>query len=196
LLRLTPSPDRFADARQDAVLMHRLRDNQTAAFAVLYERHVGSVFGLAYRIVRDRAAAEDVTQEAFVQLWRHREAYAPERGAPRAWLMTIARNRALDSLRRRAGRLEPLGNEHELREAAERTEDEALRRDEAATLDAALRRLPEAQRTVVELVYFAELTQAEIAAQLRVPLGTVKSRMRLGLRKLASGLEPSLAAIA
>ena len=70
-----------------------------AAFAVLYERHAGSVFGLAYRIVRDHAAAEDVTQEAFVQLWRHRQAYAAERGAPRAWLMTIARNRAVDSLR-------------------------------------------------------------------------------------------------
>jgi RNA polymerase sigma-70 factor (ECF subfamily) len=190
-VRLTTSPYRFADSREDAVLMHRLRDNETAAFAVLYERHAGSVFGLAYRILRDRAAAEDVTQEAFMKLWRHREAYAAERGAPRAWLMTIARNRAIDALRRRAGRHEPLGTELESREAAERTENEALRRDEAATLAAALRGLPDAQRTVVELVYFGELTQAQIAEQLRVPLGTVKSRMRLGLRKLAAGLEPS-----
>jgi RNA polymerase sigma-70 factor (ECF subfamily) len=194
LLRFTSSPDRLTHARDDSALMRDLRANQTAAFGALYERHAGSVFGLVHRIVRDHAAAEDVTQEAFVQLWRHRQAYAAERGAPRAWLMTIARNRALDSLRRHSGRLEPLDSEHESREAAERPEDEVLRRDEAATLNVALSRLPETQRTVVELVYFGGLTQAEIAGQLRVPLGTIKSRMRLGLLKLAAALEPSAAA--
>jgi RNA polymerase sigma-70 factor (ECF subfamily) len=184
----------LTDAREDSALMRDLRENRTAAFGALYERHAGSVFGLVHRIVRDHGAAEDVTQEAFVQFWRHRQAYAAERGAPRAWLMTIARNRALDSLRRHSGRLEPLDSEHESRETADGPEDEALRRDEAATLNVALSRLPEAQRRVVELVYFGGLTQGEIARQLRVPLGTIKSRMRLGLLKLAAGLEPSAAA--
>ena len=171
--------------------MRAVCDGEPAAFALLYERHAGSVFGLANRILRDRAAAEDVTQDVFVRLWRHRDVYAPERGAPRAWLLTIARNRAIDVLRRGGRRHEPLDDAHETREAPERTEDEALRRDEAASLGAALRGLPDEQRTAVELAYFADLTQAEIAAQLRVPLGTVKSRVRLGLRKLAAGLGTS-----
>jgi RNA polymerase sigma-70 factor (ECF subfamily) len=174
--------------------MRGIRDGEAAAFSLLYERHAGSVFGLANRILRDRAAAEDVTQDVFIRLWRHRDAYAPERGAPRTWLLTIARNRAIDVLRRGGRRHEPLDVAHESCEAPERTEDEALRRDEAASISEALRGLPEEQRTAVELVYFADLTQAEIAAQLHVPLGTVKSRVRLGLRKLAAaGLETPFA---
>ena len=174
--------------------MRRVQDGDPGAFAVLYERHAGSVFGLAHRILGDRAAAEDVAQDVFVSLWRHRDVYASDRGGARAWLLTITRNRAIDVIRRGARRQEPLGDVHQSREAPERTEDEALRRDEAATLGAALRGLPDEQRTAVELSYFAELTHAEIATRLRVPLGTVKSRVRLGLLKLAAGLEPSFAA--
>jgi len=173
--------------------MRRIRDSESAALGVLYTRHAGTVFGLAHRILRDRAAAEDVTQDVFAGLWCRRDLYVPERGAPRAWLLTITRNRAIDVLRRGSRRHEPLDHACASAEAPERTEDEAFRRDAAATLAAALRGLPDEQRTAVELSYFAELTQPEIAARLSVPLGTVKSRVRLGLRKLAAGLEPSFA---
>ena len=88
--------------------MRRIRDGDPAAFGVLYARHAGTVFGLAHRILRDRAAAEDVTQEVFAGLWCRRDLYAPERGAPRAWLLTITRNRAIDVLRRGRRRHEPL----------------------------------------------------------------------------------------
>jgi RNA polymerase sigma-70 factor (ECF subfamily) len=173
--------------------MRRIRDGDPAAFGVLYARHAGPVFGLAHRILRDRAAAEDVTQDVFAGLWFRRELYVPERGAPRAWLLTITRNRAIDVLRRSRRRDEPLDQAYDSAEAPERTEAEAFRRDAAASLGAALRGLPDEQRTVVELSYFGELTHAEIAARLSVPLGTVKSRVRLGLRRLAAGLEPSFA---
>ena len=173
--------------------MRRVRDGEPAAFGVLYARHAGAVFGLAHRILRDRAAAEDVTQDVFAGLWCRRELYAPERGALRGWLLTITRNRAIDVLRRGSRRHEPLEQAYDCAEAPERTEDEAFRRDAAATLCVALCGLPDEQRTAVELSYFADLTQTEIAARLSVPLGTVKSRVRLGLRKLAARLEPSFA---
>ncbi len=110
----------------------------------------GSVYGLAYRMLRDRTAAEDVAQEAFVALWRTRGSYAPARGTPVAWLLTITRNRAIDAIRRGRGHRETaLDGEHEL-EAPERTDEEALRRIEAGAIGVALGTLPATQRLVLE----------------------------------------------
>ena len=179
----------------DRELMHRLLSDDAAAFGVIYDRHVRSVYGLAYRMLRDRTAAEDVAQEAFVALWRNRGSYAPARGTPVAWLLTITRNRAIDAIRRGRGHRETaLDGEHEP-EAPERTDEEALRRVEAGAIGVALGTLPATQRLVLELGYFGGLSHSEIAARLQVPLGTVKGRMRLGLDKLAGRLDPPPAAL-
>jgi RNA polymerase sigma-70 factor, ECF subfamily len=177
------------DSGEDGDLMRRLLADDTAAFSIMYDRHAGSVYGLALRILHDRAAAEDVSQEAFVALWRSRHRYSAERGSATAWLSTITRNRAIDAIRRgRAHRHAPLEGTDE-REAPDRTDEEALRRIDAGVIGGALRALPDAQRLVLELGYFSGLTHPEIAARLEVPLGTVKSRTRLGLQKLAAQLE-------
>ena len=181
------------DSGEDGDLMRRLLADDTAAFSAMYDRHAHSVYGLAYRILRDRSAAEDVAQEAFVALWRNRHSYAPERGTAAAWLLAITRNRAIDTIRRGRGhRHAVLEVEHE-GEAPERTDAEALRRVEAGTVGAALRTLPDAQRLVLELGYFGGLSHREIALRLNVPLGTVKGRIRLGLDKLAGLLDPPAA---
>ena len=177
------------DSGEDGDLMRRLLADDTVAFSAMYDRHARAVYGLAFRILRDRAAAEDVAQEAFVALWRNRSSYAPERGTAASWLLTITRNRAIDAIRRGRGhRHALLDGEHE-QEAPDRTDDEALRRVEADTIGVALHTLPDAQRLVVELGYFGGLSHREIATRLQVPLGTVKGRMRLGLGKLAGLLE-------
>ncbi len=191
-LQTLPAPAARSD---DAGLMRRLMANDVAAFGLLYDRHAGSVYGLAYRMLRERTAAEDVAQEAFVALWRSRHRYAPERGTAAAWLLTITRNRAIDALRRGRGHLhEEIDGRHE-QEAPDRTDEEALRRLEARAIGVALGTLPDAQRIVLELGYFRGLTHSEIAARLQIPLGTVKGRMRLALGKLAGLLDAPAVAL-
>ena len=183
------------DSGEDGDLMRRLLADDTAAFSLMYDRHARSVYGLAQRILHDRAAAEDVAQEAFAALWRYRHSYAPERGTASAGLLTITRNRAVDAIRRGRGhRHAMLDGDHE-QESPERTDEEALRRVEAAAVGIALHTLPDAQRQVLELGYFGGLNHREIAARLQIPLGTVKGRMRLGLGKLAGVLDPPEAAL-
>jgi RNA polymerase sigma-70 factor (ECF subfamily) len=187
-------------ATDDVELMRRLRADDLAAFETLYDRHAPIVLGVARRMVGDPTSAEDVAQETFMTLWRSRHAYAPTLSPPRSWLLTLTRNRAIDAIRRRHGlTYEPLGVDHAQRVAPECTEDEVLRRTDSAALRVALDGLPGGQRRVLELSYFSELSQTEIASELDLPLGTVKSRMRLGLGKLGStmsadGREPVRAA--
>jgi RNA polymerase sigma-70 factor (ECF subfamily) len=180
-------------ASDDVTLMRRLRNGELAAFEALYDRHAPAALALARRMLGDRAAAEDVTQEAFITLWRSATTYAPELSAPRSWLLAITRNRAIDALRRRRD-VQPLGAEHHEREAPERTDEAVWRRAEAATIQAALHTLPSAQRRVLELAFYSELSQSEIASTLDLPLGTVKGRMRLALKKLGERVDaPALA---
>ena len=166
--------------------MRRVGAGDRRAFEALYDRHAPVVLGVAQRMVGgDRAAAEDVAQEAFLTLWRSRGAYTAARSAPRSWLLTLTRSRAIDALRRRQGQIfEPLDADRHDHEAPERTEDEVLRRTDRANLRDALATLPRGQRRVLELSYFSGLSQSEIATELQLPLGTVKSRTRLGLTKL------------
>jgi len=174
--------------------MRRVVAGDAGAFDAIYDRHARSAFGLAHRMLRERSAAEDVVQEAFVALWRRRDSYRPDRGSPGSWLLTITRNRAIDAIRRGRSHLHVELETERDHEAPERTDEEALRRLEAVTIGVALSTLPEAQREAVELSYFDGLSQSEIAARLGVPLGTVKGRVRFGLRKLAAQLGGSLAA--
>ena len=163
------------------------------AFELLYDRHGGAAFSLAYRMVGSRSAAEDVTQESFLSIWRSRLRYEPARGSVRTWVLGIVHNRAVDALRRstvQERRLMVSAEEAaERREAPERTELEAARREEAASVRSAIEELPHEQSQVIELAYFGGFTHSEIADMLQTPVGTVKGRMRLGLEKLRRSLE-------
>ena len=181
----------------DEDLMHLVRRGQAAAFEVIYERHASAAFSLAYRIVGTRAGAEDVSQEAFLNLWRSGARYDRGRGSVRNWVLGIVHHRAIDFLRRAAvhdkRRSSDEGIEERL-ETGERTDVEVARRDEARTVRAALDELPRDQRQVIELAYFGGFTHTEIAEMLDAPVGTVKGRMRLGLDKLRAALAVTEAA--
>jgi RNA polymerase sigma-70 factor (ECF subfamily) len=169
--------------------MERVQADEPEAFGVLYDRFATRAHGLAFAISRNRTRAEDVVQEAFLSLWRTRARYDPVRGAVAAWVLATVRNRALDSLRRDgrhdSRRADGDGDDTTDRLTADGDVAAAtVERDEAATLRGALATLPEAQRDVIALAYFGELSTSEIAAELELPLGTVKGRMRLGLQKL------------
>ena len=162
-----------------------------AAFEIVYDRHGGAAFSLAYRIAGDRAKAEDITQEAFLSLWRSRARYDRARGSVRTWLLGIVRNRAIDLLRRELLQPPPLAfepAEPSVEAAGDETGVEALRREAAREVRGALSVLPVDQMRVIELAYFGGLTHAEIAEMLNMPLGTVKGRMRLGMEKIRGQL--------
>ncbi len=183
---------RFADEE----LMQLVAGGSTAAFEVVYDRHGGAAFSLAYRMVGDRAVAEDIVQEAFLSIWRSRRRFEAHRGSLRSWVLGIAHHRGIDSLRRNlAQERRRAASEavEALREAPAATEAEASRREEAATVRAALDALPPEQGRVLELAYFAGFTHSQIADLLDMPVGTVKGRMRLGLEKMRRELEEASA---
>ena len=158
------------------------------ALECLYDAHHRLALAVAYRILGDRADAEEVVQEAFLAVWRVDQAYDPSKGARRAWLLSIVRNRAIDRLRAR--RRAPRTGDEVIPEPMDRTDVAA---EVVATLDGravreALLGLSPEQRAVIELAYFGGLTHTEIAARLSLPLGTVKGRMRLALERLRIAL--------
>jgi RNA polymerase sigma-70 factor (ECF subfamily) len=178
-------------ALADEDLMQLVGRADPDAFAVLYERHSGSAYALAYRMTGTRGAAEDVTQEAFISVWRSGARFDRNRGSVRSWVLGIVHHRAIDALRRGKVRDPPRvddENAAEKLEAPENTELEVARRDEAATVRRAMEVLPSEQVQVIELAYFGGFTHTEIADMLDTPVGTVKGRMRLGLKKLRDQL--------
>ena len=186
-----------AERLADEELMPLVGRQDPEAFEVLYDRHGGAAYSLAYRVVGDRAAAEEVTQEAFISVWRSGARFDAARGSVRAWLLSIVRNRAIDFLRSRAGKAPKLTFDDdsvlEQRPAQERTEAEALERETATELRGALGNLPGEQSKVIELAYFGGFSHSEIAQILGLPMGTVKGRMRLGLEKIRGELAEGLA---
>jgi RNA polymerase sigma-70 factor (ECF subfamily) len=186
-----------AERLADEELMPRIGEKDPDAFEVFYDRHGGVAYSLAYRIVGERGAAEDVVQEAFISIWRSGARYDRARGSVRSWMLGIVRNRAIDFLRSKAGRAPKLDFDDdavlEHRPAAELTDAEALRRETTHELRGALGELPGEQSKVIELAYFGGFSHSEIATMLEVPLGTVKGRMRLGLEKIRGELAEGLA---
>ena len=180
----------------DEDLMPLVGRKDPAAFEVFYDRHGGAAYSLAHRIVGNPALAEDVTQEAFLSIWRSEAGFDRTRGSVRAWALGIVRNRAIDALRREASRSPRLDYDDEgvleRRAAPERTDEEALRRETARSLRGALEELPTDQSKVIELAYYGGFTHSEIAEMLGMPLGTVKGRMRLGLEKIRARLAEGL----
>jgi RNA polymerase sigma-70 factor (ECF subfamily) len=161
-----------------------------AALRALYRACSGRMMAVALHLLRDRDEAEDVVQETFLELWRRAPSYDSARGSPEAWAVVIARSRALDRVRARgsARRAEERAGDEPPAQVSQPLEhaEASERRTRVRT---ALSSLPEAQRQAVELAFFAGLTQTEIAERLREPLGTVKTRLRLGMEKLAALLE-------
>lgn len=170
-----------------------LRDGSADAFEVFYDRHGGPAFSLAYRIAGDRNVAEDITQEAFMSIWRSRTRFDRSRGSVRAWVLGIVHHRAIDALRRNSGHLRHHASAEGIEErfeAPERTEVEVARLDEASEVREAIGTLPGDQQEVVRLAYFGGFSHTEIADMLDTPIGTIKGRMRLGLEKLRRALAP------
>ena len=181
----------------DEEAMQLVGDGNPRAFELIYDRHGGAAFSLAYRMVGNRVAAEDVVQEAFLSIWRSRMRYDSSRGSVRTWVLGIVHNRTIDALRRGATherRQEALDGVEERHEAPELTDVEAARREEARSVRGALETLPEEQRRTIELAYFGGFTHSQIAELLDEPIGTVKGRMRLGLDKLRRQLAEGYAA--
>jgi RNA polymerase sigma-70 factor (ECF subfamily) len=175
----------------DEDLMQLVQRGDPRAFELVYDRHSGAAFSLAYRMVGRGNVAEDVVQEAFLSIWRSGARYERTRGSVRTWVLGIVHHRAIDQLRRSSvhdkRRASDEGLEERL-ESGERTDNEVARREEAASIRSAMTTLPADQSHVIELAYFGGFTHTEIAEILGAPVGTVKGRMRLGLEKLRNQL--------
>ncbi len=176
----------------DEDLMPRIAAKDPLAFEVFYDRHAGAAFSLAYRVVGNRQAAEDVTQEALISIWRSGARFDRARGSVRAWTLGIVRNRAIDFLRKDSGRAPKLAFDAEelleKRPSEEFTDAEALKRETAREVRGAVSGLPEDQSRVIQLAFFGGFSHSEIAEMLNEPLGTIKGRMRLGMEKIRASL--------
>lgn len=176
----------------DGRLIRAMAQGDLSALADFYDRYAPLVFGLAARVTGNAADAEEVLQDVFIQAWAQATLYSPDRGTPRAWLLTIARSRAIDRRRRRrwdegAG---PIGGE--ALEPGEGPGGDLEERERRDAVRKALMLLPPEQRAAITLAYFGGLTHVEIAAQTGNPVGTVKGRLRLGMEKLRALLGPVL----
>jgi RNA polymerase sigma-70 factor, ECF subfamily len=173
----------------DADLIALLRNQPSLGLAALYDRYGRLVFSVALRVVQDHGAAEEITQDVFLRCWRNAERYQPTQGSLVSWLLSIAHNRAIDELRSRRGK----DQRREISDLAILPQatfdsgfDDALLRTE---IQQALQTLPPAQRDVIELIFWGGLTRREVAERLQLPLGTVHTRLRLGMSKLRDLLE-------
>jgi RNA polymerase sigma-70 factor (ECF subfamily) len=169
----------------DDLLLARLQQHDMHALEQLYDRHSRLAYGLAYRILGDGAAAEDVVQEAFLNIWRQAPTYDARRGAVRTWLLSIVHHRAIDFLRSRAHRQKDVQLDLVERQlSAPDTWHEVSSNVERDALRKAVAALPPEQQRTIELAYFAGYSQPEIAAAMGVPLSTVKGRIRMAMQKL------------
>jgi RNA polymerase sigma-70 factor (ECF subfamily) len=171
----------------DEALMRRVQANDHAAFAELYDRHAVQAFSVARSVCRDTRRAEDAVQEGFLSVWRSRARYRRGQGSVRAWTMMIVRNRAIDSYRNVSARPQEVAHpvDGEISDTVSSSpSDEVIARAESDTLRTAVSSLPEPQAEAITLAFYGGLSHSEIAAQLELPPGTVKGRMRLGLEKL------------
>ena len=181
-------------AVEDQVAVERMARGEHDGLAELYDRHGRFVYSLALRIVRDGGDAEDIVQEVFSQVWRQSARFDVTRGNVAAWLVTLTRTRAIDLLRRRRVRpdVSVPANPDDRADQAPGQDVQVEWQSRAAQVKRALDALPPLQRMAVELAFYDGLTHAEIAEQLEVPLGTVKTRVRQGLLKLRESLAGAL----
>jgi len=174
-------------------LIARTAQGDQAALASLYDRTSPWIFGMVMRILGSREAAEEVTLEVYVQVWRQAASYDAQRGSPAGWLTTLARTRAIDRFRTdylEKGRRTPLETAAELPSSQNDPEEDSVDRERRRMVQSALATLPPEQREAITLAYFWGLSQSEIAEQLKTPLGTIKTRIRMGMLKLREHLAP------
>ena len=185
-------PGRGADDRRaDQSALERIAAGDHDALAELYDRHARPIYSLALRILQNQADAEDIVQEVVSQAWRQASRYDATRGNVAAWLLTLARSRAIDRLRARRARPDRGAGELALTDIADQTaaiDLQLLSAEQVARVRAALDALPLLQRMAIELAYYEGLTHVEIAERLEQPLGTVKTRIRLAMMKLREAL--------
>jgi RNA polymerase sigma-70 factor, ECF subfamily len=192
VISATPNPAP-GGAREpgDNELMRRIQAGSHEAFAQLYDRYADRAYRVARAVTVDALLAEDAVQEGFAAIWKARATYRPEHETAAPWLMTVVRHRAIDVNRRNATVQSHSAGDASL-EGHQSRDDvaaEAAERVDSRDLKTLLMRLPDAQREVIVLAFYGELTHTEIAAQLDVPVGTVKGRMRLGLHKIRGQLD-------
>lgn len=171
--------------------MDRIARGDDTAVAELYDRHARAVYSLALRILQDQADAEDIVQEVFSQAWRQASRYDASRGNVGAWLVTLARSRAIDRLRARRARPDRTADEAVGADIADHgipADLQLVSAEQVARVRTALADLPLLQRMAIELAYYEGLTHIEIAERLEQPLGTVKTRIRLAMMKLRDTL--------
>jgi RNA polymerase sigma-70 factor (ECF subfamily) len=182
----------YAQAR-DEELVERLADRDERALERLYERYGRAVYSLVLKMLREPAQAEEIAQEVFLKLWRRPSSYMAGRGTFSTWLLSVAHHRAVDELRARRHETLPLADgangTPELVDEALDLADHAWVREQRMAVRQALATLPVSQRQAIEMAYFMGLTQREIADRLGEPLGTIKTRMRLGMHKLRGCLD-------
>ena len=174
-------------------LIAQTAQGDQASLATLYDRTSPQVYGLVLKILNNREAAEEVTLDVYTQVWRQAHSYDETRGTPGGWLMTIARTRAIDRYRAGAaerGRIESLDTVEFFASDGETPEQDLAGQERRRYVQQALKLLTAEQRQAIALAYFYGLSQSEIADKLKLPLGTVKTRMRLGMIKLREALAP------
>jgi RNA polymerase sigma-70 factor (ECF subfamily) len=182
---------------EDEDLISLVEAADAEAFATLYDRHSRAAFSLAYRMMGERQASEDLMQDAFLKVWRSAKSYRAERGSVRTWILSIVHNRGIDQIRSQASRRR---TQDKIEASAPRSQPseafaETLRNSQRDQVREALDTLPPEQLKILELAYFSGYTHVEISDLLRLPLGTVKGRMRLGLKKIRDYFESRDAAV-
>ena len=170
----------------DSELLLRVGNGDGGAFETLYRRYSRPVFGLALRRLGDRTRAEEAVQETFTSVWRSARTYKPERGPGAPWLYAVARNAIVDGAR---ARVDPVAQANDEPSSDAGPPERAEQSWTAWRVHRAMEELPDTERAVLELAYWRGLSQSEIASRLRIPLGTVKTRTRSGLHRLADLLE-------
>jgi RNA polymerase sigma-70 factor (ECF subfamily) len=176
------------DPRVDIALINRVAARDSTAVGELYDRHSRLLYGLILRIIRDRSEAEEILQEVFVQVWTRADTYDVQLGPPVAWLVRIARNRAIDRLRANTVRARTIESTP-LPPPIATPEAHATLTEQQRAVVRALNGLPAEQRQLIEAAYFQGLTQAELAERFDLPLGTVKTRVRTGMTTLRRELQ-------
>ncbi|MDQ6745376.1 MAG: sigma-70 family RNA polymerase sigma factor [Actinomycetota bacterium] len=182
----TTARPRLSTALADDEVMADVSAGSDEAFGVLYDRYASRAYRVAFAVSREDSRAQDAVQEAFLSIWKRRTSYRPQRGSVAAWLLTVVHHRAIDLARLNGKHAAARTNDAELQAqpGSEDVAETAIRRDVADRLMASLALLPDEQQEVITLAYYGQLSHTEIAAQLGLPPGTVKGRMRLGLGKL------------
>src|SRR5215218_7354833 len=175
----------------DEDLISFVGQGDAEAFATLYDRHSRAAFSLAYRMMGERQASEDLAQDVFLKVWRSASSYRPERGSVRTWILSIVRNRGIDQIRSQASRRR---TQEEIEASAPRSQPseafaETWRNSQREQVREALGTLPPEQLKILELAYFSGYTHLQISELVDVPLGTIKGRMQLGLKKMRDYFE-------